>query len=184
MSIRLLRYGLPLLFLSCAACDRANVTAVTGPTTVVSDLASSTFAFEPSTLRPEILPAGQCVRQSPFGTRVILVIRGDVVILRSVRFRFADRFGFNALPRVAFIPGPAPMTAPISTFPSNPIPMPGMAPLPMTSPIPIPGSPQTLPFFLSFDCGVAPEGRLTVSIDAADRNGMVRTTELWARLGS
>jgi hypothetical protein len=182
MSIRLLRYGLPLLFLPAIACDRANVVATTAPTSVTATLSNSSFAFEPSSLRPELVPDSACVRQSRFGTRIIIVIRnGETVVLRGLRFRFTDRFGITALPRVTSIPGAMPLTAPISTFPTTPIPIPGIAPMPMTSPIPMPGTTQTFPFFLGFDCGVSPEGMLTVLIDAADRNG-VMTEELRARV--
>jgi hypothetical protein len=196
MSIRFLRFGLPLLFFPLVACDRAQIAVTTGPTAVTSTLTSSAFSFEPSTLRPEAVPGISCTPRSPFGTRIILVIRGrDGLVLRGLRFRFNDRFGITALPRVIPIPGTSPLNAPLTAISTSPIPMPGIAPLPMASPIPIPGaSPvpgfavpfgtsQTLPFFLAFDCGVAPEGTLVVFIDTAKDDGGTETSELRARLG-
>jgi hypothetical protein len=197
MSIRFLSFGVALLFFPLAACDRAQVSVSTGPTAVASTLTSSTFSFEPSTLRPEVVAGTSCTTRSLFGTRIILVIHGrDGLILRGLRFRFNDRFGRTALPRVIPIPGTSPLNTPLMTFPTSPIPTPGIAPLPATSPIPIPGaSPvpgfvvpfgtlQTLPFFLVFDCDIASEGMLFVFIDTATANGGIETSELRARVGS
>ena len=183
MSSRVLRFALPLLFVAGAACDRADVTVATAPTAVSAGLASSSFAIEPATLRPEVLPGGACGRRSPFGTRIIIVVRGGDLALRGIRFRFNDPLGTSALPRVTSIPGTSPLTTPISSFPASPIPIPGIAPMPMTSPIPIPGTTETHPFFLAFDCGVPDEGTLTVFLDTVDRDGGMRTSELRARVG-
>lgn len=198
MSMRLLRYGVPVLFLSFAACDRADVAVTTGPTALSSSgTIGHAFSVEPAALHPEFLPAVSCVQRSPFGTRILIVIRGgDDVILRGVRFRFLDRFGINALPRVVPIPGSSPFTVPASTLTAfDPIPTPGIAPLPMTPPIPIPGaSPisgvlvpfgtsRSFPFFLTFSCGVASEGTLFVFIDSAGPNGGMQTSEIRARVG-
>ena len=180
MSIRLLRFGLPLLFLAPVACDRAEVTATTAPTAVASTLASSSVSFEPSPLRAEFLPGRSCGGRPLFGTRIIIVIRGGL-FPRGVRFRFADVLGTTALPRVTSLPGAMPLTAPISTFPTDPIPIPGIAPMPMTHSIPI-GTPQTLPFFLAFDCGVSPRGMLTVFLDNVEDNGRMRTSEFHVRM--
>lgn len=181
MSIRFSNYALLLLFFALGACDKADVTVATAPTAVVASLTSSTFGFEPATLRPEVLPGVSCGRRSPFGTRIIIVIRGSDVNLRGIRFRFTDLLGMTSLPRVIPIPGNTPLSAPISNFPTTPIPIPGIAPMTMSSPVVIPGT--TFPFFLSFDCGVASEGTLTVFLDNADRNGTMQTAELRARVG-
>ena len=101
----------------------------------------------------------------------------------------------NALPRVAAITGASPLTVPASGISSPfPIPTPGLAPLPATSPIPMPGPPvvnglmpagpqQQLPFFLSFDCGVAPQGMLFITTEVAELRGTTQTTEFRVRVG-
>jgi hypothetical protein len=183
MSFRFPRYGVPLLFFALTGCDQANITVAAAPTAVTAGLTSSAIAFEPATLRPEFLPGVSCGRRSFFGARIIIVIRGDDVSVRGLRFRFTDLLGMTALPRVTSIPGNAPLSAPISSFPTSPIPIPGIAPMPMTSPIPIPGATQAFPFFLTFDCNVASEGTLSVFVDNVDRNGGMTTTELRARVG-
>ena len=182
MSNGFLRFGLPVLLLSLAGCDRAEVAVTTAPTAVTASFTSSALGFEPSRLRPEPLPAASCGIRSRFGTRIIIIVRDAGVSLLGVRFRFTDFLGVTALPWVSPIPGTAPLSAPISTFPTSPIPVPGIAPMPMRSPIPIPGTSQTLPFFLAFDCGVGSEGTLTVFLDTADGNGVTRTSELRARI--
>lgn len=198
MSLRFPRYWLfLLLFLPLIACDNDRPT-VTGPTALTSTSTNGpVFGFEPAALRPEFLPATSCVRRSPFGTRIIIVIGpGGGVFLRSLRFRFTDRFGVNALPRVTPIIGPSPLTVPVSTIaPFSPIPVPGGAALTSTGPIPIPGSApinglqippgtlRTLPFFLSFDCGVSSDGVVHVTLDTAAPNGQTSTSELRAKVG-
>ena len=200
MFLRLPRYALSLLlFLPLIACENDKAT-VTGPTALVSTMTGGpVFGFEPAALRPEFLPANSCVgRPTPFGTRIIIVIGpGGDVLLRSLRFRFTDRFGVHALPRVFPITGVSPFTVPVSTITAfSPIPVPGGAPLTSTGPIPIPtsgpnnglqvpsGTSRTLPFFLAFDCGVFSEGVVHVTIDIAKPNGEMETSELRARLGS
>jgi hypothetical protein len=198
MFLRFPRYCLfLLLFLPLIACDNDKAT-VTGPTALTSTMTNGpVVGFEPAALRPEFLPANSCVRRSPFGTRIIIVIGpGGGVFVRSLRFRFTDRFGVTALPRVTPIIGPSPLTVPVSTIaPFSPIPVPGGATLPSTGPIPIPGSApinglqipsgtlRTLPFFLSFDCGVLSEGVVHVTVDTATPNGQMETSELRARVG-
>lgn len=129
-----------------------------------------------------------------FGTRIIVIVGGDVT-LRELRFRFTDRFGVNALPRVMAIPGSSPLSTPASAIPSSfPIPTPGIAPLPVNASIPMPGVSSFdglsaaggihLPFFLFFDCGVAPEGMLFVGTQVAEPDGTVKTSEFRVRVGS
>lgn len=197
MSLCFPRYGLPLLFLALTACDRAAST-VGAPTPVPSSATNQhAITLQPTTLRPEPLP-GSCVpRATPFGTRLIVNVNaGSEVILRSLRFRFTDRFGVTAFPRVTPIPGSTPMTMPATSIPPfSPIPVPGGAPLTTTGPIPIPGSSsvnglmvpggslRSLPFFLAFDCGVFADGTLFVVFDTADMTGGMHSSQLTARVG-
>lgn len=197
MSLRFPRYGLPLVFLALTACDRAAST-VGAPTPIPLNAPHQhAISIEPTTLRPETLP-GSCVpRATPFGTRLIVSVNGDSdVILRSLRFRFTDRLGVSAFPRVMAIPGGSPMTMPATSIPPfSPIPVPGGAPLTMTGPIPIPGSStvnglmipggsaRALPFFLAFDCGVVNQGTLFILFDTADLSGGLHSSELTARVG-
>jgi hypothetical protein len=195
MSIRFQRYGLLLAFLGLGAvtgCENQRNT-VDGPSPVSASLtsgASTTFHFEPATLRPEVLTGTSC---AAFGTRIIVIAGGEVV-LTGLRFRFTDRHGVNALPRVVAIPGASPLTVPASGISSPfPIPTPGLAPLPSTSPIPMPGppvvnglvpaGPQQLPFFLFFDCGVEPHGMLFIATEVAEPRGTTRTSEFRVRVG-
>ena len=199
MSIRFHRYGVlvALLVLGAATgCDRQRNTVV-GPTGLRSiTTADTSFRFEPATLRPEGVSGISCVGVPAFGTRIIVIFGGDVV-LSGLRFRFTDRFGVNALPRVMAIPGSSPLSVPISAIPSSfPIPIPGIAPLPMNSPIPIPGSSsfnglsvpagtsRHLPFFLLFECGVASGGTLFVGTEVAEPGGTVQKSEFPVRVGS
>ena len=207
MSNRSSRYGVLLLaFLTlgvATGCDRDR-SPVPVPTSIPSSFAPGTsFNFEPATLRSELVPGTICVAGPAFGTRIIIIVNGGVIvsgggiILSGLQFRFTDRSGLNTLPQVTPIPGSSPFSVSASTIPASvPIPMPGIAPLPMTSPIPIPGSSnvnglmvpagssQQLPFLLRFDCGVAPEGILFISADVVDPNGRVRRSESQVRVGS
>lgn len=198
MSLCSPRYGVPLLFLALAACGRETST-VGAPTAVPSTASNQhAIAFEPATLRPETLP-GSCVpHASPFGTRLVITINaGSDVVLRSLRFRFTDRFGASAFPRVTPIPGASPLTMPATSIPPfSPIPVPGGAPLTTTGPIPIPGSSvvtelmvpggsvRSLPFFLAFDCGVRGDGTLFIMFDTADVIGVMHSSQLSARVRS
>ena len=182
MSIRFCKYGmlLPVLALGAtAACEHSPTTA-NGPSSVSASLTMGpSVGFEPATLRPEPVPGTSCVAGPPFGTRIIIVVNaGGDVVLRGLRFRFTDRSGLNALPRVTPISGSTPMSVPASAIPPlGPIPYPGVAPLPTGAPVQIPGSGPMdglmvptgtslrLPYYLRFDCGLAPEGTLTVFTD-------------------
>ena len=201
MSIRFHRYGVPMALLALAAiaaCDSQHYTAA-GPSSLSSGFtaASTKFDFQPATLRTESIPGNSCVTDPAFATRIIIIVgpAGDV-ILSWLRFSFTDRFGRNALPRVTPIPGSSPLSVPASSIPPfSPIPVPGVAPLP-PSPIPIPGSggangllvpaggSRQLPFFLLFDCGVAPAGMLFVMTDVADSSGRMHTSRFEVRVGS
>ena len=185
-----------------AGCDSNRNTPV-GPSALMTATTGTTFRFEPATLRPELVPGTSCV--AAFGTRIIVIVRGGGT-LRELRFRFTDRFGVSALPRVMAIPGSSPLSTPASAIPSSsfpiplpsssPIPIPGIAPLPTNSPIPIPGSTAFndasvpagtsvhLPFFLFFECGIASEGTLFVATDVAEPGGTVQTSQFRVRVGS
>lgn len=201
MSIRFHRYGvlLALLVLGATTGCESQRDSVAGPSSLSSGMSmGSSFRFEPATLRPEVVSSTSCVAVPAFGTRIIIIVgAGSDFVLRGLRFSFTDRFGVNALPRVAAIPGSSPLSVPATAIPSSfPIPFPGIAPLPMTSPIPIPGSSPVnglsvpagsslhLPFFLSFDCGIASEGTLLVGTDVAEPGGRLQTTEFRVRVGS
>jgi hypothetical protein len=186
-----------LLLLALTACGGAAST-VGAPTPLPSNASNQhAITFQPTTLRPETLP-GPCVpRATPFGTRVIINVNpGSDVVLRSLHFRFTDRTGVSALPRVTPIPGASPMTMPSTSIPPfSPIPVPGGAPLTTTGPIPIPGSSsvtglmvpggsmRSLPFFLAFDCGVIGDGTLFIMFDTADMMGGMHSSQLTARVG-
>ena len=199
MSIRFHKYGVLLAFLALGmttGCESQRNTG-TGPSPIPASFksgVSTTFNFEPATLRPELIPGTSCVA---FGTRIIIVVTGESgVVLRGLRFRLTDRHGVNALPRVMAIPGASPLSSPAPGMPSSfPIPTPGLAPLPSTMPIPMPGpsavngflvpagASEQLPFFLFFDCGVAPEGFLFIGTEVVEQGGMTQTSEFRVRLG-
>lgn len=199
MSLRFHRYGvlLALVVLGAAAGCDSNRNTTVGPSALTTAATETTFRFEPATLRPELVPGTSCVTTVPgFGTRIIVIVGRDVT-LRELRFRFTDRFGVNALPRVMAIPGSAPLSTPSSAITASfPIPMPGLAPLPVNSSIPMPGVSSFnglsgaggislhLPFFLLFDCGVEPEGMLFVGTQVAEPDGTLQTSEFRVRVGS
>ena len=181
MSSRVPIYGvLVLLFSATAACEATN-TSGTAPSKVSTmDAAAVALSVEPVALRPEFLFDRSCLQARPFGTRLIVSVNGGDVELRSIRFRFTDRFGVNSVPRVISIPGADPMSA---TIPSITTSMPmigGVAPLPSAAPIPIRGSSQ-FPFFLAFDCGVSPRGVVLIALDVKGPRGD-QTYETRARI--
>src|SRR5688572_25387812 len=121
MSIRFQRFGVLLAVLAlgaAAGCDSNRNTTV-GPSALIAATTGTTFRFEPATLRPELVPGTSCVATLPgFGTRIIVIVGGGITV-RELRFRFTDRFGVNALPRVAAIPGSSPLSTPASAIPST-----------------------------------------------------------------
>ena len=197
MSLCSPRYGVPLLCLALTACSGAAST-VGAPTPIAAGATNQhDLSVQPTTLRPETLPGSCLPHATPFGTRLVVNVgAGSDVILQSLRFRFTDRFGVTALPRVTPIPGTSPMTMPATSIPPfSPIPVPGGAPLTTTGPIPIPssssvsglmvpgGSVRALPFFLAFDCGVSQPGTLFIVFDTADTMGGMHSSQLTARVG-
>jgi hypothetical protein len=178
-----------LAFGSLTACDSDHT--VTAPSPAVTSFgAPALFGFEPATLRPELVGGNSCATFQPFSTHVTIVVSTeDDVIVRSLHFRFTDRFGVTALPSVSSNP-----TSPIPTPTSSAIPPLGVAPLPTSSPIPIPNatpitgfmvparSRHRLPFLLTFGCGVRHEGTLGVSVDSADMRGRLQTSQLQAQV--
>ena len=201
MSRRFPRYGVLLLFLATlsTACDKTT-TRVTAPTTLAAMQSGveTTFTTQPATLRPEFLPGVSCIASPAFGTRVLIIVSGQRdAILRGLRFQFTDRLGVTALPAVSPIPGTSPLTVPPLAIPAaSPIPFPGVAPLPSSAPISIPGSSPingtlvpansslTLPFFLTFGCGLFSDGTLVVFADESDMTGHERTSRLTLKVGS
>lgn len=181
MSSRVPMYALSvLLLLAVSACDATNSHGTAPSKVSAMDAAPVAISVEPAALRAEFLFDRSCPQARPFGTRVIVVVGGGEGALRSIRFRFTDRFGVDSAPRVISIPGSDPMSA---TIPSLTTTMPmigGVAPLPSAAPIPIRGSSQ-FPFFLRLDCGVAPHGVMLIAVDTAGPRGEI-TTEIRARI--
>jgi hypothetical protein len=174
-----------------AGCDHPP-SAATAPTAVVASVTTAASVMvEPATLRAEVVSANACAGGPAFGTRLIVVISTNgILILRGLRFGFTDRGGLTSLPRVTPIHAASPFSVAVSTIPPpNPIPMPGIAPLPTTPPIPLPGSgdaagtSQRLPFFLRFDCGVRAEGMLSVMTDVGRPSGTIETSERRVHVG-
>jgi hypothetical protein len=198
MKTRFSKYGFALLFVAligASACNRADVTITAPGTDAAGSALKSSFAAEPLTVRPEFLPTTACpAPRHAFGARVsVQITGGDDVFLRGLRFGFTDRTGVITLPDVIAIPSlstPVPMSLPAS----SPIPMPGIAALPGATTMPLAGSStfyglfiragtsRAIPFFLRFDCGV-PEGQLTITADAGDRNGRFAMTQLKVQVG-
>ncbi|HJR57857.1 MAG TPA: hypothetical protein VJ813_00595 [Vicinamibacterales bacterium] len=186
MYARCPRYVPVLLFLVCtatAACDRLDITA-TSP--APADGVKASLTAEPASVRPEFLPSLSCPTRPAFGIRILIIVSGGDVILRAIRFGFTDRLGDLAFPQV--LPTPS-LSSPSTSFPSSsPIPIPGAAPLPGSSVIPIPGAlpiegllvsgSRSLPFVLTFGCGLVPEGTITITADTANRNGNSGTSQL------
>jgi hypothetical protein len=176
MAVRLPTYAAILLGLAVLlvpACNRGTV-AVTSPATT-TDLKVS-VAAEPSQLKPEIFP-NPCPTHPSFGVRLTVIVGGDDLIVRDVRFGFVDRRGAR------FTPDVFAATEGVASIPtSSPIPF-GSISIPNASPVPIPNAPPitgillrdsrrlTLPFFLRFGCGVLSEGSVIVSVDTADTLG-------------
>jgi hypothetical protein len=183
MSVRLPTYAaiaLVLLFVSATACSRGSAT-VTSPDTTTNLKASLTV--EPAAVRPEFLPGLGCAGLAAFGVQLTVIVGGDDLIVRGIRFSFTDRFGRRMTPD-AFA------TAAPTTLPSSsPIPF-GRTTIPTNSPIPVPGFPPfngtrvvphhklTQPFFLRFGCDVLPEGSIVVVVDTSDIVGRTGRSEV------
>jgi hypothetical protein len=183
------RYGLLLLSLALPiACDQAQ-TSTTSPTAITSESTPQSFSFEPAPLRPEALAGRSCAVSPAFGTRVVVVVNGGVLV-RSMRFSYIDRAGIRGVPDVTFIASASPLTAPLSSIHTGgPVPIPtGLAPIPSTPPVLLPGtsadSSQRLPFFLSFGCGLSRTGTLFVMTDVATPSGGMRSAQFSVPVGN
>lgn len=182
MSNRVPMYALLLvLFSASSACEATN-THGTAPSKVGSGGPEAVaLSVQPSALRPEFLVDRSCTKARPFGTRVIVVVGGGDVSVRSIRFRFRDRSGTHVFPRVMSIPGADPMTATMPAILSSMPAISGIAPLPSPSPVPVRGSSQ-FPFFLGFECGILAHGELMIVVDMKGPHAML-TSEVRARIG-
>jgi hypothetical protein len=166
-----------------AGCDDTNGAAqagLAGPSPFQSRLMST----EPAALAPEFLPGPACRGLRPFRTRFNLFVHADRdLVLHGLQFDFRDRNGGRAHP----LPVPTTVTGP--TIP-NSVPL----TLPSSAPIPIPG---TLPFngvmvspgvkgfglVLNFDCGVTPDGTLSIGVETTDRDGARQVSHMSVRVG-
>ncbi len=164
---------LVVLSVGAAGCDdNSRNDAPPRLVTAPSPSQPGSVSVRPAAVRPEFLSGPSCRGFRPFRTRFNLFIHADRdFFLRGLGFEFRDRSGGRALP----LPIPTTVTGP--TIP-NALPV----ALPSAAPIPIPG---TLPFngvmfgsgihglglALDFECGVAAEGMLSISVDTADRGG-------------
>jgi hypothetical protein len=183
MSVRLPTYAavsLVLVFASASACNRGAST-VTSPDTTTNLKAS--LSVEPTAVRPDFLTGFTCAALPAFGAQLTVIVGGDDLIVRGIRFSFTDRVGRTVIPD-AF------PTAPVTSLPITfPIP-PGGSSIPTNSPIPVPGFPSfngsrivpnsrlTQPFLLRFGCDVAPEGTIVVVIDTSDVIGRTGRSEV------
>jgi len=173
------RIGSSLLFVAltmASACQSpGSMNAATGPSPFTSESGFRVTA-EPVALRAELLPDLACSSSRAFGTRVIVVVSGGT--LASLRFRFTDRFGVNALPHVRVIPGSSPMTIPVTMIPPlTGIPIPGLAPAPPST-LSQASNAQRFPFFLTFGCGLSTNGVVSVTAETVDGMGRAGTREL------
>ena len=173
------------LSFAAGACDDNNRAAelkagLVGPSTLRTRLLS----VEPSALSPEFLAGPSCRGFRPFRTRFNLFVHVDRdLFLRGVRFDFRDRFDGRAHP----LPIPTTVTGPTTP---NAVPL----ALPSSVPIPIPGtlmfngvmvSPgiRALGFLLNFECGVPPDGRLSISVETVDAEGTADISEVSVPIG-
>jgi hypothetical protein len=184
MAVRLPTYAVILLLLvlvSSSACNRGSVT-MTAPNTTTN--LKATLASEPESVRPQFL-TDLCPSHPAFGVRLTVIVGGEDLIVRGVRFGFFGRTGTHFVPH-AFL-----TTLGSTTIPStSAVPFTGTVSLPNSSPIPIPGAPAihgvrvnagdrlALPFFLRFGCGVLPEGSIVVTVDTSDTIGRFGAPEL------
>jgi hypothetical protein len=173
---------------SAIGCD-GSTPSPTEPQALVA--AESTVTVDPGFLKPEFLHADSCARRAPFGLRLRVNVSGRRdFFIRSMRFRFDDPFETSAFPEV--IPTPsgseaalaAPLTAPFrggASLPPSAIPIPGAAPF--TGRFVPHNTPQSLPFFLRFGCGVIPQGTLLVITDVAAGSGAPGTLQVRVPVG-
>ena len=164
------------VLLVTAACNRGGAT----PTSPSPTSGKVTLTAEPMVATAQILGGEVCPAHPRFGVRVTVFVGGPDLIVRGIRFGFADRFGRSALPEVIFLPAGSSQLLPAGAVPFG---TPGFSTLPNSSPIPIPGAPPingvlvpqraalSLPFFLRFPCDLFPEGTLTVTGELSDRTG-------------
>ena len=160
------------LLFGAAGCEDNNGAELNARLVGPSPFQSRLVSVEPATVRPEFLSSPACRGFRPFRTRFNLFVHADRdLFLRGIRFQFDDRSGGRAHP----LPIPTAVTGP--TIP-NSVPL----ALPSSAPIPIPGTLQfhgvtvssginRVGIVLNFDCGVAPEGILSISIETAGRDG-------------
>ena len=184
MNVRLPTYVVILLVLvglPFAACNRSTPGLTSPDANTNLKVALMT---EPQSLRPEFLRDSPCPTHPPFGVRLTVIVGGDDLIVRNVRFGFLDRSGVRRTPEVfatqegvASIPTSPPIPFGSSTLPNaSPIPIPNASPI--TGVLLSQGRRLALPFFLRLPCGVLSEGSVIVSVDGADTIGRLNTTEL------
>jgi hypothetical protein len=174
-------------FVAAAACSGSHPTEnPTAPT----PLDSLRLTVETAEVTRESVPFVGCRAGTPFGLRLVVVVStGQDLFIRGFGFDFRDRLGATSTSRLA-----PTSTAPFggTSLPSPPVSLPSSptVPIPSSFPIPIPGSmplsagvSETLPFFLTFGCGVPPAGTLVVSIDTVDGRGKVGTSRVSVNVG-
>ena len=174
-------------FVAAAAC---SVSDATDSPTAPTPLESSRVMVEAAEVTRESVPFVGCPAGTPFGLRLVVVVSaGQDVFIRGLGFDFRDRLGTTSTSRLV------PMsTAPFrgTSIPSSSMPLPSAMPVPIpsSSPIPIPGSmslsagvSRTLPFFLTFGCGVPPVGILVITVDTVDGRGTAGTSRVSVNVG-
>ena len=171
------------LSLNASGCDD-NGTALQTGLNAPSPFQARLVSVEPSVIAPELLASSSCVVLPSFRTRFGLVVRTDRdVFLRQLRFEFLDRTGRRSLPTaiptsITGASGRSSMPVSIPTSPA--IPIPGTLPFHGVTVSP-PFS--TLELLLQFACGVPAEGTLLISVDTADRDGVVDVSQVSVRVG-
>jgi hypothetical protein len=171
-----------IVSLAVAACAGISVTA--GNPGAPGSVTSALLSAEPATVIPEFLSSPFCGTHPPFRGRVNVTVRSEHArFLRSIRFKFHDRFGAQAFPTA--IPIPTAATIPSST----------PVPIPTSSPIPIPGhglfggalllfgNSPTQSFWLQFECGSVAVGTLVVEVETTDRFDSTSVSQVRVRIG-
>jgi hypothetical protein len=189
MHTRMSRYAAIFLVLASSAsiaCSDDSETAaasITGPSAFALGSASASLTAEPAIIAAEFQQSAACRAQPPFDARLAVTIRPTQdLFVRGFGFEFLDQFDRRVLPLV--FPG---------TIEVNNAVLPSI-PLPTTHPIPFPGQvPMSsafldagrffrFPFRLQFNCGVPARGTLFVSVETADRRGMVDVSRIRAQI--